>query len=1020
MLKSHERFHSYSGKRLVLVADDELINRELLNAILQDDYDVLLAEDGGEAYRIMREHGDTLSLVLLDLRMPVMSGVQLLKTVKDDPILKRIPIIVVTADHDAEVESLGDGAIDFISKPYPAAAVILARIRRTIELNEDQQIIKYTERDPVTGLYNRDYFFRYAQQLDIYHKEQSMDAVVVDINHFHIINERFGTAYGDELLHRIGEALRKQVSERGGIVCRREADTFLVYCPHLTNQRELLECASVVLERDDGMNVRVRLRMGVYPDVDKSIDIQRRFDRAKMAADTVRNSYTNAIGSYDKTLHDRELYSEQLVDDFRAAIMENQFRVFYQPKFDVRGETPLLTGAEALVRWYHPRLGLVSPGAFIPLFEENGLIQILDECVWRQAAAHIRDWKKRLGFCVPISVNVSRIDMYDPKLIDRLCGILRDNDLKCSEMILEITESAYTENSEQIIDTVTKLRELGFKIEMDDFGTGYSSLNMISSLPIDAMKLDMGFIRSAFNDRHDTRMLEVMIDIADYLDVPVIAEGVETEEQVMTLKAIGCDIVQGFYFSRPIPQSEFEKFIVTRIEQGEQTPIRPRSSRRTHERREHTFGLTGHNIHADMECVYYVDTVTNKYMEITTSGAFERLNMELGGRNFFEECRDNITSSVYPDDQQRMAAAFDKNSMLQAIGKNGAFSSAYRLVVDGKPVYYRIKASHAGPSDQGHIFVAVTNIDRRFTEELARSAEPNLTYTSIAQALAEDYFSIYYVDIKTDKFIEYSSNGEYLDLGIEKQGDDFFELCRKNIRRVGYAEDIDNFLAEFTKENIMEGLAQRGSFTLTYRLVMEGVPTYVHLKATPMRGDNGDHIVIGISNVDAQIKREQELFTARQVANRDALTGVRSKYAFVEAEREWNDRLNNGEVCNFAVVVCDVNDLKRVNDNQGHKEGDKLLKKACMILSLTFRHSSVFRVGGDEFAVILSGHDYENRHLLYSILLETNEKNYAENRVSMACGMGEYEPSIDRRFESVFKRADAAMYEHKKSMKGLK
>jgi len=489
---------------------------------------------------------------------------------------------------------------------------------------------------------------------------------------------------------------------------------------------------------------------------------------------------------------------------------------------------------------------------------------------------------------------------------------------------------------------------------------------------------------------------------------------------MMTLKAIGCDIVQGFYFSRPVPRSEFEKFIVTRIEQGDHTINRNRPAHRTHERREHTFGLTGHNIHADMECVYYVDTVTNKYMEITTSGAFERLNMELGGRNFFEECRDNITSSVYPDDQQRMAAAFDKSTMLESIGKNGAFSSAYRLVVDGKPVFYRIKASHAGPSDQGHIFVAVTNIDRRFTEELAKAKEPDLTYTSIAQALAEDYFSIYYVNIKTDKFIEYCSNGEYQGLQIEKQGDDFFELSRNNIRRVGYAEDIEDFLTEFTKENILANLEENGSFTMTYRLVMDGVPTYVHLKATPMRGDNGDHIVIGISNVDAQIKREQELLTARQVANRDALTGVKSKYAFVEAEREWNDRINNGEKCDLAVVVCDVNGLKTVNDSFGHKEGDKLLKKACMMICLTFQHSPVYRIGGDEFVVVLSGRDYENRQLLYSVLLDTNRKNYAENKVSIACGMGEYAPTIDRRFESVFERADAAMYENKNSMKERK
>ncbi|HAE80084.1 MAG TPA: diguanylate cyclase, partial [Lachnoclostridium sp.] len=169
--------------------------------------------------------------------------------------------------------------------------------------------------------------------------------------------------------------------------------------------------------------------------------------------------------------------------------------------------------------------------------------------VWREAAAQIRDWKERLGFSVPVSVNVSRIDMYDPHLIETFTGILGEFHLTPQEFLLEITESAYTQDSKQMIDTVNQLRDLGFRIEMDDFGTGYSSLNMISSLPIDALKLDMQFIRAAFGERRDTRLLEVIIDIADYLGVPVIAEGVETEEQLTVLRNMGCDLVQGYYFS---------------------------------------------------------------------------------------------------------------------------------------------------------------------------------------------------------------------------------------------------------------------------------------------------------------------------------------------------------------------------------------------------------------------------------------------------------------------------------------
>ena len=566
MFKSHEKFHSVNGKRLVLVVDDEAINREMLGFMLADDYDVIYAADGIEALNTVRENREILSIVLLDLMMPGMNGIELLTRLKQDPDVSNIPVIVMTSDQDAEVESLSLGAIDFIPKPYPKSDVVRARVLRTIELSEDRQIISSTERDPLTGLYNRDYFYRYAEQYDVYHKTTEMDAIVIDVNHFRMINERFGTAYGDEVLRRIGEKVREIVSESGGIVCRRSADTFMVYCPHGKDFQELFDNASDGLSADESARRNVRLRMGVYANADKTLDIERRFDRAKMAADKVRGSLVRPIGRYDDAMHKKELYNEQLLDEFPKAIEEEQFTVYYQPKFDVREVVPVLTSAEALVRWEHPEYGMISPGVFIPLFEDNGLVQELDHYVWRHTAMQIRDWKDRLGFSVPVSVNMSRIDMYDPDLMDVLRGILEEARLDPSDFMLEITESAYTQDSEQMIATVNELRNMGFRIEMDDFGTGYSSLNMISNLPIDALKLDMRFIRDAFKYGKDTKMIEIIIDIANYLDVPVIAEGVESEEQMLTLRAMGCDIVQGYFFSRPVPVAEYEIFLKDRID----------------------------------------------------------------------------------------------------------------------------------------------------------------------------------------------------------------------------------------------------------------------------------------------------------------------------------------------------------------------------------------------------------------------------------------------------------------------
>ena len=562
MAENQVKFRPAVETRRILLVEDEFINQEILKLYLQEEYEVVIAGTGGEALDILRKEYETLSLILLDLNLPDIHGLEVLREVKGDVRYARLPVIVMTADSDAEVECLTLGAIDFIPKPYPQQKVVQARVLRTIELSEDRDILRWTEKDPLTGLYNRDFFYRYAIQMDAHHRDVPADALVLNINHFHTINDRYGKQVGDLVLRHIGEKALEIVEENGGIACRTGADTFLIYCPHREDYGRLLERIS---EPDAGAGEfggRVHLRMGVYSHVDKSLDIERRFDRAKLAADTVRGSFTRSVGIYDDSLREKELLAEQLVEDFPAALEEKQFMVYYQPKFNVRGAEPVLASAEALVRWKHPRLGLVNPGIFIPLFEDNGLIRQLDQYVWRQAAEGIRSWKERYGISLPVSVNVSRVDLYDPRMKNVLLEIVRENRLDYGELLLEITESAYTEDAKQIIEKVKDLREIGFRIEMDDFGSGYSSLNMLTTLPMDALKLDMQFVRNAFGERKDTRLLEVLLQMTRAFRLTSIAEGVETEEQVHALREMGCDVLQGYYFSRPLPAEEFESFLL--------------------------------------------------------------------------------------------------------------------------------------------------------------------------------------------------------------------------------------------------------------------------------------------------------------------------------------------------------------------------------------------------------------------------------------------------------------------------
>ena len=548
-------------KRTILIVEDEFINREILKNILADEYLLLEADDGKKALSLVSEHRDDISLVLLDLNIPEISGLDVLKQMEADPELNEIPVIVMTGDKKEEVECLDIGASDFISKPYPEVGIILARIHRVIELYEDRKIINYAERDTLTKLFTKPFFYEYAIEFDAHHKDKEMDAIVIGIKSFHIIKERFGPEFSDNLLLQFALRLKKIMAEVNGMVCHLEEDSFIVYCAHIDDYSKFLKELSNDFYSDKEKQTPINLQMGVYQKVDKGVDIDVRFLRARMALERIKSSAIVHISIYDDKLKEKAMFEEQLISDFPTAIKEKQFVVYYQPKYDIRGDKPVLSSAEALIRWIHPKLGMVSPGVFVPLFEENGLVQLLDLYVWQEAAKQIKEWKNKFGKLIPISVNVSRIDLYNPNLINVLKELVRSNDLENKDLLLEITESACIEEAGTIGGKVCALRDEGFKIEIDDFGTGYSSLSMISKIPIDALKIDMIFVRNAFASENDNKMIKIILDIASYLNVPTIAEGVETEEQVKALKQMGCDIVQGYYFSKPVPPAEFERFI---------------------------------------------------------------------------------------------------------------------------------------------------------------------------------------------------------------------------------------------------------------------------------------------------------------------------------------------------------------------------------------------------------------------------------------------------------------------------
>ena len=287
------------ARKTILIVDDVEMNREILGDLLADDYNIAYATDGVEALDILRSRKDEIDLVLLDLLMPNKNGREVITEMQVDEDLMDIPVIFVTVDQASELDCLKTGAMDFIPKPYPDVELIKARIAKCIELAEDRALIRYTERDKQTGLLNKDYFFRYVNRVDHLFKDSSLDAVVCDVNRFHSVNKQFGRQFCDHVLHDIGICMRKLARKTGGISCREDEDTFLLYCQHQDDYEELLKEFLSELYADKEIADNINIRFGVFTNARQEPDMEERFERARIAADRVKNNPEQICGFYD-------------------------------------------------------------------------------------------------------------------------------------------------------------------------------------------------------------------------------------------------------------------------------------------------------------------------------------------------------------------------------------------------------------------------------------------------------------------------------------------------------------------------------------------------------------------------------------------------------------------------------------------------------------------------------------------------------------------------------------------------
>jgi c-di-GMP phosphodiesterase len=551
-------------KRKILVVDDSPINRTILRKILESDgYEVLEAENGQIALDILEDKSKNVSLVMLDLSMPVMSGYELLNRMNESGIINRVSVIVTTGSNlqDAEIKSLDSGATDFVVKPYNAE-IVKRRVKSILRLRDNAVLMNRLEIDTVTGCNNRESFFIHAEEIIRSNPNQEYDIICTDIEDLKLINKKYGLQTGDKLLKFIPISIERFPNpDTLCLIGRIGSDSFAVLRKKVKmhSQKELTELYTEIFKDAPVKNVIVKY--GVYHITDSNLDVTFMCDCAKMAISSIKRKYGVIYAVYDDSMKEKLEKDHLLVECMEHALANSEFKMYLQPKHDAN--TNDLAGAEALVRWIHPEFGLIPPNDFIPLFEKNGFVSKVDYYIWTEACALLAKWIDEKKKLIPISVNVSRIDFVTYNLPEVICNLVDSYKIPHELLHLEITESAYADDQKKIIDDVSNLRKLGFLIEMDDFGSGYSSLNMLAELPIDILKLNMRFLQGKTNVVNNKKMIVVnfILSLSKWLHNPTIAEGVETKEELEMLKSLGCTLIQGYYFSKPISVVDFEKYM---------------------------------------------------------------------------------------------------------------------------------------------------------------------------------------------------------------------------------------------------------------------------------------------------------------------------------------------------------------------------------------------------------------------------------------------------------------------------